>query len=310
MNLSASKEHSALSLAVEAVDSALISQISQFGRTCLGHEDASFADEYLHWLCLENPRGRAIAVIARLSGEVVGVALLIPMFLTHDHLLTRVNFVVNVLTHPEHRKRRLFSRIIDEARSFCVSRGEWLMGHPNAAALPGWIRGGMSFQPPLVPLIAAPSLARGARSLRLRSEQDLREVLPAVLQGAEVASGQVGIQRDVDFMIWRFLARPGVDHRLVVSRGKGGEVSGFSVSRRFRYGLDLVLDFGVTSGCRRALIFDRPSLLMVPKDRASEIAHAVGALRFPSRKEMPLFVSTFDGCNRDFSALTLAASDL
>lgn len=296
-------------LRIQPVTPALLLPMTEFGAVHYPPGNPNLDEAYLHWLCLENPAGPAQAIVIEDQGRMVGLALLIPIVLCADGGRQSSYFVVNVLTHPDYRNRRLFSRIIDAAKSFCVSRGEWLMGHPNPAAVAGWKRKEMTFHAPLVARLGGLGFGLGRRTTYLDSEQNLRNEWPAVAAALTLANGEVGIERSVEFMLWRFLTRPDRTYRLAMIHGRDGRLAGFRVTRRFKPFLDLLVDHGVAANGPGAISIDRPCLTLAPADRCAEIGAETGSLRLPVHKQMPFFASCFSSEPADFSRVTLAASD-
>lgn len=298
-----------LHLRIEQVTPALLQPMLEFGAVHYPAGNPNLDRTYLHWLCLQNPAGAAQAVVIEDKGQMVGLALLIPIVLSVDGRRPLSYFVVNVLTHPGYRNRRLFSQIIDAAKCFCFGRGEWLMGHPNHAAIAGWKRKEMTFRAPLVARIGGLGFGLGRRTSYLDTEQKLQNEWPAVAASLKLRSGEVGIERSIDFMHWRFLARPDRAYRLATSHGRDGRLAGFHVTRRFKSYLDLLVDHGVAANGPGAISIDMPCLTMVPADRAADFGGETRSLPLPVRKEMPFFASCFGGEAADFSRVTLAASD-
>lgn len=298
-----------LILRISPVTPDLLQPILEFGVVHYPSGSPNVDREYLCWLCLKNPAGVGEAVLIEDRGRMVGLALLIPVHLLLDGRRQLSYFVVNVLTHPSYRNRRLFSQIIDAAKAHCIKSGAWLMGHPNSAALPGWKRKGMKFRAPLSPMVAGLGVSFGRRTTYLDTEEKLLREWPAFSELLTPPSGVIGIARDVDFMRWRFLARPDRRYRIAISQCRKGEMAGFYVVRRFKLGLDLLVDYDVIAKSPIPISIDRPCIAMVPADRMTEIGAEIRGMRLPLSKKVPFFASSFDGCTLDFSRITLAASD-
>ena len=296
-------------LRIEAVTPRLIKPMIDFGSIHYPPGNPNLDGLYLSWLCLENPAGPAQAVIIEVERRIVGLALLIPIELRFDGKEQLSYFVVNVLTHPEHRKRRLFSHIIDAAKHFCGANGSWLMGHPNQAALAGWKRKEMTFRAPLVGMLGGLGFGFGQRFEVLDTEAKMKATWPAVEGSIDGDPAEVRIKRSVEFMRWRFLTRPERRYCVAAHFGSNGVVAGFSVTRRFRAGVHLVVDHGVNKEVASAIALRRPSLTMVPANRMAALSAETGSHSLPFKKEIPFFATCFDNRDADFSRITLAASD-
>ena len=296
--------------AIEAVTGELIAEMIAFGASHYPVGNPNLDVNYFRWLCLQNPAGVAQAVVIRVEGRLVGQAIMVPVDLAHAAVSVRGYFVVSVLTHPEYRNRRLFSTIIDAASTFVSGRGEWLLGHPNAAALPGWKRKQMTFREPLVPHMAGLRLGLGSRIEVIRTEAELQQVWPEITaRMAIVDERAVSVMRSTEYMLWRFMRRPDKHYRLGISRTETGEPAGFFSTTQWKHHLDLVVDHGCCLGNIHANHVDRPAIVMLPREVGTAKAGSLAAWRLPVRKTMPFFATTFAADNFRFGGVTLAASD-
>jgi hypothetical protein len=257
---------------------------------------------FLTWFYLENPAGPATLVVAREGALWIGLIVLIPVPLQVGGQQRKACFAVNVLTHPEHRGKSLFVKMIRAAQGALEAEGRWLLGHPNTNALPGWKRQKMQFRSPLNLHLARFALPfSGIRTRSLHTLEDLQALPPAVWQGAAGAS----LQRSPEWLHWRFLAPPHrkYDVRAIMQRDR---VLGLRVTRRFKPGVDLMVDWASTAADEGRVIGSvlRPTLVMHPGT-----AHA--GWRLPVKRELPFFASTWEdsGTRIDVAAITLAASD-
>lgn len=296
--------------AIEAVTGQLIAEMIAFGASHYPIGDPNLDVKYFRWLCLQNPAGTAQAMVIRVEGKLVGQAIMVPVDLAHAGGSARGYFVVSVLTHPEYRNRRLFSTIIDAASTFVSGRGEWLLGHPNAAALPGWTRKQMTFRKPLVPHMAGLRFGLGSRIEVIRTEAELMRVWPDIANRRMAEDDRtVCVLRSTEYMLWRFMRRPDRQYRLGIRRAKKGPPTGFFVTTRWKHHLDLVVDHGCCVGDVHAIQVDRPAVAMLPCDAGSTAEAHLAAWRLPVRKTMPFFATTFAADDFRFDGVTLAASD-
>lgn len=296
--------------AVEAVSEQLIAEMIAFGATYYPVGDPNLDVDYFRWLCLQNPAGIAQAIVIREEGRLIGQAIMVPVNLGYAGTSVRGYFVVSVLTHPDYRNRRLFSTIIDAASTFVSGRGEWLLGHPNAAALPGWTRKQMTFREPLVPHLAGMRFGLGSRIQIIRTEAELKRVWPDLANWCMPEDDlAVGVLRSMEYMLWRFMRRPDRQYRLGICRAKSGAMTGFFVTTRWKHHLDLVVDHGCCPGDGRAIHVDRPAIAMLPRAAGCTANAHLPAWRLPVRKTMPFFATTFADDKLRFDGVTLAASD-
>jgi hypothetical protein len=275
-----------------------------------GH--AALSETFLRWFYFDNPAGPAQLVIARAGAEWVGLIALIPVLLQAAFRPQRACFAVHVLTHPAHRGKNLFGRMIDQARTTLAEQDCWLLGHPNGGALPGWQRQQMQFRDALRPYMARFAAPFGALRTRQLSSVAELAALPAALWRA--GAGAVALQSDPAWLAWRFLAPP---HRryAVAAVERHGEVLGLRVTRRFKHGVDLMVDFVGPAATLGSVIGSvrRPTLVLHSGVGASAAAVEAGCRRLPLRRAFPFFVSDWLGdasiADHALAGITLAASD-
>jgi len=288
---------------IERIDNSLLASMLAFGSIYYPPTDPYASADYRRWLCLHNPHGEALAVVVRNGDQLIAQAALIPVRLAIGAKDNRLGyFVVDVLTHPDYRKLRLFSRIIECAMSFVTERGALLLGHPNKAALPGWQRAGMDFQPDLRPAAVLPLLSSG-RVLSARS--DVLAIWPD-LQGrmaATATSTPPEIERTVDYARWRYYDRPDKDYKVLVRLDAKGAPLTFSVATPWRHGLHLLVDWWANTHAALAAPF--PAIALLP-DGSRTVRNAI---RMPTSRRIPFFVTDPLTRSHDCRCITLAASD-
>lgn len=198
--------------------------------------------EYLDWLYKRNPAGEGRLVTAVEGGLLIGMMGLVPLRIRNGEDLFTANMVVNVLSHPEHRTKGLFVKLIRVARRRCDERGEWMIGHPNDAAYPGWKRTRMAFQPGY-DLRWMPPLLRigGKRGTTMRGAQIASLDFDPLAQWQRQIRQPV-IAADAPFIAWRFLRHPTRAYHVGVLRS-GSEVLGYWVRRTFRPMVDWIVDW-------------------------------------------------------------------
>lgn len=283
------------------VDARLLQEMLEFGAVHYPEDDPYRSGGYREWLFFANPHGRARAVLIRSGDRLVGQAALIPVkFHAAGEGARHGYFVVDVLTHPDYRNMKLFSRIIDAAMDFVRAEGALLMGHPNKAALRGWQRKAMQFQAPLRPRAMLPVVA-GGRTLTSRADvlagwSDLDRLIGEAAPALELV-------RSRDYIDWRFFQRPEKTYRVALRMDRQGMPLAFHATTPWRHGIKLLVDHWADG--RRVLPAPFPTLAMLP---ASD--HAItNAIRLPLSKEVPYFVTDPADAGHDFSRITLAASD-
>lgn len=283
------------------VDDGVLDEMLAFGALHYPAGDPYRSRTYREWLFLANPHGRAIAAVVRHEGALIGQAALIPVrFRMPEGGIQSGHFVVDVLTHPEHRNRRLFSRIIDAAMEGARRGGSWLLGHPNSAAMPGWKRKEMQFRPPLAPRFLVPSpFGHG------RWEWNRDRILarwPDV-ESAVLSSDVPEIDRTADFVEWRFFRRPDKTYKTGLLLNGDAIPIAWQASTPWRHGVQLLVDHACAR--RTHLAAGLGKLALLPPGEES----VANAFRLPVRKEVPFFLTDPSERNVDCRRVTLAASD-
>lgn len=301
--MSTSSQFATESFGVELlpVDAPLLDAMLAFGAVHYAETDPYRSRAYRKWLFLQNPHGPALATIIRHGDALIGQAALIPVRFRMPgggHQLG--HFVVDVLTHPDYRNQRLFSRLIDAMKAAAARDGTWLLGHPNAAALRGWQRHEMQFRPALEPSVLLPALQPG-----VRWERDPARILAlwqthATLMGL----GDVPeIDRTADYIEWRFHRRPDKRYRTGLLLDRDAQPLAWQADTVWRHGLKLLVDHA--SARPTALSAGLGTLALLPPGEPL----ARNAFRLPVSKRIPFFLTDPAGSDVDCRRVTLAASD-
>lgn len=263
---------------------------------------------YLSWLCLRNPTGCAKLVVVELSGVAVGGMIMVPVPLALAGTVLPSWFVANVLTDPAQRKLGLFSRMIDACKNYAAARSGCVVGHPNQAAIRGWQRAEMTFQPSLIPHLAW--VSSPGRILRSRPLSALGGVLAALeSRSTKCRPESLELLRSPEFMEWRFVLRPDVSYRLLVHQDSGLP-DAFAMVRSWRFGLDLMVDAWIDDARPHGKFgFLRPTI--VPANDSASGSLLSGSFRSLIRldsRSIRYFADRVSGAP-DGCRLTLAVSD-
>jgi hypothetical protein len=277
-----------------------------------GHEARNPA--YLRWAFLQNPAGVGrIAHAETDSGKWTGVMGLVPFRIQHGPRQLTASMVVNVLVHPDHRKEKLFVKMIEHTCAELRSSSEWLIGHPNAAAVPGWQRTKMGFRPGyqmrVVPPLLSPRRRAGVRVKDGGSALLAADFSP--LAEWQQRLGHPVIAADASFLSWRFLSHPTRRYyRLHVDRDERG-VTGYRVERPFKTRLvRWFVDWQGEEYWRRGPVRGAlPSFYAWPV----QSPHPSSSIVLPRfQKDYPFFAtpcSTMENDGDPWSHLSLAATD-
>lgn len=284
----------------------------RLGRSYYPTEHPALSKDFLKWLYLDNPSGPATLIVAQEEEVWIGLIALIPIVLECQGKLQNACFAVNVLTHPDHRTKNLFMKMIKFSRQVLVEQGIWLLGHPNVNALPGWKRQKMSFRDSLHLYLVKFNWMLPAMNIRTIDSLDQLRELSSGFWESLTEKPDIHVKYTPEFIVWRFLDNP---HRkyVVSSVESNGKLLGLRVTRRFKGPVDLMVDcvapvfgFGdVMSSVRRPTLVMHTGLGCA----ANEINRRCWSL--PFKRVFPFFVTTWDSALvvNDFSGITLAASD-
>ncbi len=293
-----------INISTHTCNLALIDRIIALGGLHFQPGDKNLNKLYLSWLLLQNPFGDSYVVTAEENGVLIGMTCLIPLVLSNGHVKKKCFFAANVLSHPQHRGKNIFLKIIDEIVAFVKSNDAWLIGHPNRNALPGWKRKKMQFRNILKPYIILPrfSFRSSSSSFEVKFRDDLPEIITVPIDS------KWRLAYSKEFLSWRYIDNPyKSEYRLFCSTDPDGKIFEFYVLKKFKLGFSLLVDWlGPNSLPVIARSFSFV-LAMLPE----ELGRASPYLHLKLDKEIPYFVTVFDYTNIDvnFEAITLGASD-
>ena len=193
--------------------------------------------DYLEWLYQRNPNGVCrLALAVEEGGSYIGMMALIPFRMVSGADIINTIAVVHVLVHPAHRGKNLFVRMILAVNEERRRTGEWLIGHPNDSATPGWRRTKMAFRTVDEVRVRFPMLggarSNGRRAVRL-SEAMLALCDFGALDEWRRKLGSPALLVDRAFLKWRFLDHP-IHRYEIFGWLDGDQLLGYYVRRRFR----------------------------------------------------------------------------
>ncbi|MGV3931096.1 GNAT family N-acetyltransferase [Citrobacter braakii] len=192
--------------ALEKVDLKLIAEIKIFYKYYYAEDNKLFNEMYLPWLLYNNPHGDGLSVNIKIDNELVANMFLIPVRLIQDGREKYAYYATDVLTHPHHRDKNLFVKLIRRGIEYLKEKNACLIGHPNSNSLPGWKRIKMNFQPVINSFLSKPSLCNkrkvitDASQVRESEREDIINIL--------CSSGNLIVASDMDFLTWRYINHP------------------------------------------------------------------------------------------------------
>jgi len=269
--------------------------------------DKLLSKEYTEWLYQKNSCGVAKMVKAIDGDSWVGFMAMIPVNLVrHDAKLVGY-YVVNVLVHPQHHGKHIFSRLITAAKEFVKQENAVLMGHPNDMALMFWKRGRMDFHGSLVAGFVIPTLfSKGSSARDIKDAVELKLILPK-LQAQAQQSERWSIDMTLEYINWRYLQHPVQKYRLQLINVNNDAV-GFVVSKRLRFGVNLlidqlILDSHGSDGFRQLPWF---TISFKPELSTRELKNSLWFL--PVKKTIPFFFTHYSHSFTDNEVMNLGLS--
>ena len=293
-------------------DSSHITALIGLGATYYPYGHHALSKDFLKWLYLDNPSGPATLIMAHEENFLIGLIALIPIVLECQGKLQKACFAVNVLTHPDHRSKNLFVKMIKCARQTLSEQGVWLLGHPNANAVPGWKRQKMFFRDSLHLYMAKFNWTLPFKSIRQISSLEQLKSLPSNFWGTLTERADTHISYTPDFIAWRFLDAPHRKYNVSAVEFRGN-LLGLRVSRRFKGPVDLMVDcvapVAMLGGVLSSVTW--PTLVMHSGMGGATNEIDRGCWKLPIKRSFPFFVTTWDSTSvvNDPSGITLAASD-
>lgn len=269
-------------------------------------------NEFLKWFYIDNPEGNATLIVAHEENLWMGIIVLIPVMLEcPSGQLQKACYAVNVLTHPDHRTKNLFVKMIRHTRDILSNNNIWLLGHPNTNAIPGWRRQKMEFRDPLHLYLAKFNLPFSSIYTNRIVSLDQLLKIPLSFWSVLTDRHDVHIRYTPEFIAWRFLDAP---HRkyVVSTVYKSEEFLGLHVTRRFKGPIDLMVDFITPSRMAGDVCSSvwRPTLVMHSNTGTAGTEIRKGCWKLPVKRQFPFFVTTWEQEDVfDMSGITLAASD-
>jgi Acetyltransferase (GNAT) domain len=283
----------------------------ELGKTYYPQDHAVLTEAFLRWFYLDNPAGKATLIVASEQDLWIGLIVLIPTVLIHNGQKQKACYAVNVLTHPEHRGKNLFVKMITHALIDLNHSGTWLLGHPNANAVPGWKRKKMSFRDPLKLRLAKFRLPfSGISEKRIESIEELLTIDDSFWNSLSKRN-DIHIEHTPEFIAWRFLNAPHKNY-VVSAVHKKDCLIGLKVTRKFKGPVDLMIDFISPLADIGTLLSSvlRPTLILNSGVGDTKEVVKNGSWQLPIKREFPFFVTTIEPIdNIAFTGITLTASD-
>ncbi|EMX2132269.1 GNAT family N-acetyltransferase [Citrobacter cronae] len=240
---------------LDKVDLKLISELKIFYKCYYSEDNKLFNEMYLPWLLHKNPHGDGISVNIRIENELVANMFLVPIKLIKNGREKYAYYATDVLTHPNHRDKNLFVKLIRCSIDFLKEQNSCLIGHPNSNALPGWKRTKMNFQPIIKSFLSKPSLCNKRKivtdisQVSASDRKDINDILSC--------SSNLIVDSNMDFLTWRYINHPVRKYNVEFIYDKHTLV-GVIVSVKFKGIIDRVIHYIAASGAEGKVFNSKP----------------------------------------------------
>ena len=225
---------------------------------------------YYDWQYKKNPNGKALITIARndSDNEIVGINSIIPLELLVDGEEIKSSLACNVQVHPDHRKKRIFSKLLSSMPKFALSNNiQSLFAVPNDNSFKAFINEG-STEIAQLPLLVKPikfsqyfdspikQILKPFDIFWKRSENHLFEIEQfnddfdySFEELAKKTSKRVSVlvSRKKEFLNWRYKNHPTRSYQIFILRDKN-ELAGYIITRIHHFEkkkIGVILDYMV-----------------------------------------------------------------
>jgi Acetyltransferase (GNAT) domain len=274
--------------------------------------------DYLKWLYLDNPHGRAKLVVTLApNGSYSGVTALVPFRAVLGSETIGTRYILNVLVHPAHRGRKLALEMATTAVAEAHEHHEWAIAHPNEASYPVFLKTNMKFRAGAKLLVRPPGVGARVRGYH-RVWQTGESASQITGYGFDLlAEWRRSIEHpvllaDEEFLRWRYMRHPVYSYRLYF-RAEEMRVTDYFVARRFRTGVDLAADWQGSESWRLGPPSIPSAATLVPWPNGETLRPRFLFNPRLVKKEFRFFATAPPGRSDDtepWSYLTLGASDI
>lgn len=298
-----------MKISLDNLNPKINSEIKNFYHSYYSDDNRIFTDNYLPWLLNENPHGKGFSLNIKIDDDLVANMFLIPVTLIKKGLEKKAYYVVDVLTHPMHRDKNLFVKMIRFAIEILHEKNAYLIGHPNANAMPGWRRTKMNFQPPMQSFFSKPSFKH--KKKRVTSASEFTSAEKEKIYSILSEQSFFVVKSDFEFMLWRYINNPLKKYKIEIIYS-ADEIIGLVVSYKIKKFIDRVVHYMYKEGVDRKVF--KSSLI----PRVFSFSHAIAHKGFkdsfynkPFGHDINFFFSGFDGSVPTESGIfiTFAACD-
>ncbi|WP_261857322.1 GNAT family N-acetyltransferase [Photobacterium sanguinicancri] len=249
----------------------LIGDLKDFYHSYYSDDNRVFINGYLEWFLLKNPVSIGKCVIVTLEDKIIGNMFLIPLNVQHKGATKVGFFAADVLTHPEHRDKSLFIKMIRKTIEEVKEKEQFLIGHPNDAATPGWKRTRMKFGQPYKSYLSKSTLiSSGVKHTEIKSKDDLFKYEDEINYLSNTTN--LTVKTDCHFIFWKYMSNPSKAYK-VEAVSYNGSLIGLIVSYKFKGIFDRVVhylaDEGFESKVLRSTLL--PKIFSFPESSSMDV---------------------------------------
>jgi GNAT superfamily N-acetyltransferase len=196
--------------------------------------------EFFAWKHLRNPFGPSLLLVAEAEERIVGLRAFVRWQLRTGDRTVRAVRAVDTATHPDHRRRGVFTRLVSEALDAVRDQADLVFNTPNRTSLPGYSKLGWRTAGRVPVLLRIGRPWRRARRPAVAAETAAvalgdGDAVSRLLAEAEVPDGRLVTPRDLDYLRWRYASAPRLDYRAIRAE-HAGRLEGLAVFRVRRRG--------------------------------------------------------------------------
>lgn len=279
-----------LKLEIVNANEYLISEIIELNKKYFDADSYMLDPAYFQWFYLNNPVGKARLVTVRIEQDLVGIMALIPISISNTH--TRCYYAANVLTHPEHRDKNIFVKMIRCTVNVLTTENAVLIGHPNQNAIPAWKRTRMNFRECIKPFFVKPNFL-GLKTKNI-SINNLSLINNYFSKSREKRLAHLSIETNYDYILWKYISNPVRKYKVNLVYDNN-EAIGLYVSLRYFGLIDIIVHYEFINTCYS--LSDLPLGLRVVFHSNKQIDSTLFNINYINirfiKKDISYFVSPF-----------------
>ncbi|OAT51688.1 GNAT family protein [Providencia heimbachae] len=204
-----------LNTTIHKITVSLINDLKDFYSLHYTDNNRLFEKRYLPWLLNNNPVGQGEVITVTLGNELIASMFIIPLEIVSKDNLKLGYYVTDVLSHPQHRDKNLFVKMIRFLIDKVKIEKKFIIGHPNKNAMPGWKRTKMTFQPPLKNIIYTPKIKSclTVSKKKINSLEQLQQIEKYLCISNSFEENK--INANAKFLYWRYCEHPTIKYDII-----------------------------------------------------------------------------------------------